>query len=309
MKGGWGLLLMLCIAFAAVAEASTLYRCVDGDGMINYVGRRIPGAECRAVPVQRSQASRPAQTADPAASPANADRNPPATFGADPVAGTAAAPVPPAQPSATSTPPASSQTRRVQGQVYSYIKDGVRHYSSRPPATGAGATALRAVAYDLIESCYACAPNPGVSFASVRLNTGAYRDEISAAAARHGVDEAVVRAIIHAESAFNPNAVSRAGAQGLMQLMPATAQRFGVSNAFDPGQNINGGVQYLAWLLRRFNGDLTLASAGYNAGEGAVDRHGGVPPFRETRTYVERVRVLADRYRGQLVTAAHAPGD
>ena len=98
-----------------------------------------------------------------------------------------------------------------------------------------------------------------------------------------------MRAIIHAESAYNPNALSRVGAQGLMQLMPATARRFGVGNAFDAGQNIRGGVQYLAWLLKRFNGDLTLAAAGYNAGEGAVDKYKGVPPYSETQRYVQRV--------------------
>ena len=79
-----------------------------------------------------------------------------------------------------------------------------------------------------------------------------------------------------------------------------TARRFGVSDAYDPTQNIHGGVQYLAWLLKRYKGDLTLAAAGYNAGEGAVDKYKGVPPYNETRRYVERVRVLADRYRGML---------
>ena len=122
--------------------------------------------------------------------------------------------------------------------------------------------------------------------------------EIKAAARDYGVDEAIVRAIIHAESSFNPMALSHAGAQGLMQLMPATARRFGVTNSYDAGQNIRGGVQYLAWLLKRFNGNLTLAAAGYNAGEGAVDRHGGVPPYQETQRYVARVGQLADRYRG-----------
>jgi soluble lytic murein transglycosylase-like protein len=85
-----------------------------------------------------------------------------------------------------------------------------------------------------------------------------------------------------------------------MQLMPPTAERFGVGNAFDPRQNIRGGVKYLAWLLKRFNGNLTLAAAGYNAGEGAVDKYDGVPPYRETQRYVQRVGVLADRYRGAL---------
>src|SRR3546814_8831911 len=82
-----------------------------------------------------------------------------------------------------------------------------------------------------------------------------------------------------------------------MQLMPATAQRFGVGNPFDAGQNIQGGVKYLAWLLKRFNGDLTLAAAGYNAGEGAVDKYNGVPPYKETQRYVQRVGALAQRSR------------
>ena len=125
-------------------------------------------------------------------------------------------------------------------------------------------------------------------------------NSVRGAAFLTGVEEAIVRAIIHAESAYRPNALSRVGAQGLMQLMPATARRFGVSNAFEPGQNIRGGVQYLSWLLKRFNGNLTLAAAGYNAGEGAVDRHGGVPPYQETQRYVTRVGVLADRYRGAV---------
>ncbi|MGM3213590.1 lytic transglycosylase domain-containing protein, partial [Klebsiella pneumoniae] len=100
--------------------------------------------------------------------------------------------------------------------------------------------------------CYACGVNPRVDFGTVRLNTTAFQSEITSAAREFGVDEAVVRAIIHAESAYNPTALSRAGAQGLMQLMPPTAARFGVSDSYDAGQNIRGGVQYLAWLLKRF---------------------------------------------------------
>jgi soluble lytic murein transglycosylase-like protein len=154
--------------------------------------------------------------------------------------------------------------------------------------------------FSYVETCFACGVLPGVNFGSIRLNTAAYSNEIRTAASQYGVEEAIVRAIIHAESAYRPNAISRAGAQGLMQLIPATASRFGVVDPFDPAQNIRGGVQYLAWLLKRYNSNLTLAAAAYNAGEGAVDRNGGVPPYRETQRYVERVGTLADRYRSAL---------
>ena len=216
-------------------------------------------------------------------------------------AGSTATPPPAAVPVAVaSVTPATQNSRRLQqGQVYSYVKDGVRHYTSQRPK-GADASAVRTIKYSFFETCYACAALPGVNFGNVRLNTASYAAEIKAAAIEFGVEEAIVRAIMHAESAYNPNALSRAGAQGLMQLMPATAARFGVANAFDPGQNIRGGVQYLAWLLKRYNNDLTLAAAGYNAGEGAVDRHKGVPPYSETQRYVVRVGQLADRYRGHV---------
>jgi soluble lytic murein transglycosylase-like protein len=178
------------------------------------------------------------------------------------------------------------------------VQDGVRHYTSARPS--GSFSALKTIQYSYIETCYACGSRPGVNFGKVRLNTSAYGDEISAASKRYGVDEAVVRAIIHAESAFNPRALSRVGAQGLMQLMPATARRFGVGDAFDAAENIRGGVQYLAWLLKRFDGNVKLAAAGYNAGEGAVDKYKGIPPYAETRRYVERVGLLAARYRGTV---------
>jgi soluble lytic murein transglycosylase-like protein len=218
----------------------------------------------------------------------------------------AGSPVSASLPALPSAPAAAQRPyqapRLVRGQVYSYIQNGVRHYTSTPPRGQPGVSAMRTIKYSYMETCYACGARPGVNFGSVRLNTVAYNDEIRAAARDYGVDEAVVRAIIHAESAFNPNALSRVGAQGLMQLMPATARRFGVGNAFDAGQNIRGGVQYLAWLLKRFNGNLSLAAAGYNAGEGAVDKYKGVPPYSETQRYVQRVGVLADRYRGTLAS-------
>jgi hypothetical protein len=118
-----------------------------------------------------------------------------------------------------------------------------------------------------------------------------YGREIYTAARRHGVDPELVAAVVRAESAFDARAVSAKGARGLMQLMPATARRFGLApeRAFDAAANVEAGTRYLAWLLERFEGNLALALAAYNAGEGTVERYGGVPPFRETRSYVRRV--------------------
>lgn len=113
-----------------------------------------------------------------------------------------------------------------------------------------------------------------------------YRDEIAAAARTHRISEALILAVIAVESRGSARAVSSKGAQGLMQLIPATARRFGVTDTFDPRQNIDGGAAYLSWLLKAFGGDTLLALAGYNAGEGAVHKHDGVPPFAETRDYV-----------------------
>ncbi len=119
----------------------------------------------------------------------------------------------------------------------------------------------------------------------------AYGALIFEAARRHKVNPDLVAAVIRAESAFNPRAVSRKGARGLMQLMPATAKRYGVrsSELFQPERNIEAGVRYLSFLVDRFSGDLPKVLAGYNAGEGSVDRFGGVPPYRETQGYVRRI--------------------
>jgi len=117
---------------------------------------------------------------------------------------------------------------------------------------------------------------------------------IVASGARYGVDPVLLYAIMHRESAFKKRALSHKGARGLMQLMPATAARFGVRDIFDPKQNIEGGTRYMRWLLDRFDGDVRLALAGYNAGEGAVDKYGRrVPPYRETQEYVRRI---SERY-------------
>lgn len=124
---------------------------------------------------------------------------------------------------------------------------------------------------------------------SYSKNKNAFDDIIQQAARTHGISAGLIKAVMHTESGFNIHARSPVGAQGLMQLMPATARRFNVSNAYDPHQNIMAGARYLAWLLKRFHGNTELALAGYNAGEGNVDKYGGIPPFRETQDYVRRV--------------------
>ncbi|MGI8560027.1 MAG: lytic transglycosylase domain-containing protein [Luteimonas sp.] len=298
MKGWVGVLALTCLLVTLPAVAGTVYKCESADGGLSYVSKRVKGDKCTVISSYRSTRTPAPRVPDWVPPPAtgsvtasNAVVGSPATLDANAPATIVSAPA----PARANTP------RVVRGQVYSYIQDGVRHYTSKPPK-GGGTTALRTIKYSYVQTCYACGSAPGVNFNTLRLNTTAFQAEVGAAAREFGVDEAVIRAIMHAESAFKPNALSRVGAQGLMQLMPATARRFGVSNAFDPGQNIRGGVQYLAWLLKRFNGNLTLAAAGYNAGEGAVDKYKGVPPYSETRRYVERVAVLADRYRGQVAS-------
>ena len=124
-----------------------------------------------------------------------------------------------------------------------------------------------------------------------------YGDSIRAAAADNGLEPELISAVIAAESNFDPRAMSSKGAQGLMQLMPATATDLGVRDVWDPDQNIRGGTEHLARLMGKYD-DVSLALAAYNAGEGTVDRHGGVPPFRETQQYVERVLGYYRSYRG-----------
>ncbi|MFI8717856.1 lytic transglycosylase domain-containing protein [Stenotrophomonas sp. NPDC077464] len=311
MKGILGIAALALAALTAMpASAGTLYKCVGADGIPSYVSKRVSGASCSVVSSYRPDRSTPRRPVPPPASAAVATAAAPTAPAADgarsdtTLTATAIATPPPAQPATVLTaapapaPRGAKAGRVVSGQVYSYMQDGVRHYTSRRPAQVASLGQVRTIHYSFIERCYACGANPGVNFGSVRLNTTAFQSEIAAAAREFGVEEAIVRAIIHAESAYNPTALSRAGAQGLMQLMPPTARRFGVTDSYDAAQNIRGGVQYLSWLLKRFNGNLTLAAAGYNAGEGAVDRHGGVPPYSETQYYVKRVALLADRYRG-----------
>ncbi|WP_166263482.1 lytic transglycosylase domain-containing protein [Marinobacter caseinilyticus] len=165
---------------------------------------------------------------------------------------------------------------------------GVVAYTSIQPATHE---------YEIIRfECYACDPNSTVNWRTTPLFRKPFRNEIKTAALEFDVDPALVRAVIHAESAFNDKALSAKGAQGLMQLMPATARELGVRDAMRAPENIRGGVNYLAKMLKRFGGDTRLATAAYNAGPGAVGRYNGIPPFAETKAYVERVGILRERY-------------
>ncbi len=175
--------------------------------------------------------------------------------------------------------------------VYRYTDtDGVVAFSEVQPSEAS---------FQVIRfQCYACDPDSNVDWRRTPLFLEPYEHEIAVAAREYGVDPALVRAVIHAESAFNESAVSPAGAQGLMQLMPATARELGVDDAMSATDNIRGGVHYLARMLQRFGGDITLATAAYNAGPGAVGRHGGIPPYAETKAYVNRVGILHERYAG-----------
>lgn len=190
----------------------------------------------------------------------------------------------------------ATTSKILRGSVYRVQrKDGITEYTNVKPSGGAFA-----VLFTYIATCVACDVHSKINFASTALNLEAYKGEIAAAAADFGVDTSLLRAVIHAESAFNPLAVSSKGAQGLMQLMPATAGDLGVTDAFDVVQNIRGGARYLAQLMKDFNGDARLATAAYNAGAGAVQKYRGIPPYDETQVYVERVATLRDRYRKAL---------
>ena len=135
----------------------------------------------------------------------------------------------------------------------------------------------------------------GQSVAQLDRKLAPHMESIRTFAQQYGVEENLVRAVMKQESCFNAGAVSNAGAVGLMQLMPGTADLMGVGNAWDPHQNIGGGVRYLAQMLREFNGDKALALAAYNAGPGAVRKYNGVPPYKETRNYVSRIMAEYNR--------------
>jgi soluble lytic murein transglycosylase-like protein len=170
--------------------------------------------------------------------------------------------------------------------IYAYVDGaGTTHYSNVP-----NSRRFKLVARE---------PRVPAPQAAARFDSTAYTSAVAAAAEEATIDAALVHAVITVESGYNPRAVSARGAQGLMQLMPATAQRYGVADPFDPTENIRAGARYLGHLLARFDGDVELALAAYDAGEEAVARYGNrIPPFDETRLYVPRVMQVLSRMRG-----------
>ena len=138
-------------------------------------------------------------------------------------------------------------------------------------------------------------PNPQIELPASPEAAPPFASLVDRMAEKHEVDRDLVDSVIRIESNYNPLAVSNKGALGLMQLVPSTARRFGVSNSFNPAENVEGGVRYLKYLLGHYNGDHRLVLAAYNAGEGTVERYGGVPPFPETRSYVYRVGKALDQ--------------
>ena len=182
----------------------------------------------------------------------------------------------------------------MRGQVYEGQVGGRTAYSTRPIA-----------GWKEVQSVLALQPPPG-SGAHVGLGqVGAPRVDVFAAQFRRaakqtGVEDAWLRAIAHAESGFDASAVSSKGAQGVMQLMPEVSREYRVANPFSSADSIDGGARHIRMLMRRYRGDLELVAAAYNAGMGAVDRFGGVPPYRETQVYVVKVQALYARYRAAL---------
>jgi hypothetical protein len=147
-------------------------------------------------------------------------------------------------------------------------------------------------AKDVLPMCPAKPGRPPTVVAADAKSTNQIVALVKTMAPAYRIDPDLALAVVRVESAFQTGAVSPMNAQGLMQLIPETAARFGVKDAFDPVSNLHGGLSYLRWLIDYFGGDLKLALAGYNAGEGAVDRHGGVPPYRETREYIQKIAAI-----------------
>jgi len=277
----------LCLSSVPLSSfAGAVFRCDGPNGQIAFTNKIGTFKNCKKV---SDYADPPPAKIEPAKASAQAT-----TPHSEYRSAAADAPAPEAPAGATPAPAASSEKpfEVRKGAVYKVAKtNGITEYTNIRPAGGS-----YQVLFTYMASCYACNVHSTVNWGATPLRLDAFRDEIAAASNEFGVDPALLRAIIHAESAFNPNAVSVKGAQGLMQLMPGTASDLGVANPFDATQNIRGGAQYLSGLLRQFNGNERLAAAAYDAGPQNVQKYNGVPPFDETRVYVERVGTLRQRY-------------
>ena len=295
----WALLLPLS------SLAGAVYKCDGPNGQIAFTNKPGTFTHCKKV---SDYADPPPLPADKVIGPkgphseykSDSTGSESAAQGEQVVATTAAAPAP---ASAGAAGEAKPEIRK--GAVYKVAKSsGITEYTNVRPSGGA-----YQILFTYMATCYACNVHSTINFGATPLRLDAYRDEIAAAASEFGVDQALLRAIIHAESAFNPNAVSVKGAQGLMQLMPGTASDLGVANPFNASQNIRGGAQYLGGLLKQFNGNERLAAAAYDAGPQNVQKYNGVPPFDETQVYVQRVAQLRQRYHDASVppVAAAAP--
>ena len=177
-------------------------------------------------------------------------------------------------------------------EVYKYVdSQGRVHLTDRPPHDG----------YQLIQKAGKKLRMSRINFRDKDANRKRFASKIAEVASRYQVPEGLLHAVIAIESAYDPNAVSRAGAVGLMQLMPATAKRYGVANRQDPSANLTGGTRYLKDLLLRFDSNLELALAGYNAGENAVEKYGNqIPPYAETQSYVRKVLELYSQQSAEL---------
>lgn len=186
---------------------------------------------------------------------------------------------------------------------YAVLRSGARIHITGYSETDGKVTLTFQGGSAQIEAADLVSVEPEEQFGNVAVSEASsdqpYADLIHAAATKNGVDEKLISRVIAEESNFNPRAVSRKNAQGLMQLLPETAARYAVADIFDPAQNIEAGTRYLKDLLTKYSGDLKLALAAYNAGPDVVDRYAGIPPYPETQKYVERITADLSRNRAK----------